>query len=110
MTNQVIRDYLAEAEEAAKPARNLLLELARYTNYMRLVVREMLPYFPKDDPRHIGYSEAAEGIEPAHAPVVHGDTEAIAAAFAEWRRFGLTDEWLTRQIQRHSSPDEPTGQ
>ena len=105
MTNVVIRDYLAEAEEAAKPARNLLLDLARYTNYMRTVVREMLPYFPKDDPRYVGFNEAAQGIEPAHVP-------------ADFRRKNICicPKAVTRSDcpacgdAEHRLPDEPPGQ
>lgn len=38
----------------------------------------------------------------------------IAESFAVYRRFGLTDEWLTRQIQRYgvsvsASPSQSTG-
>lgn len=68
--NPNVRDYLAELEEANKPARALLVDVGRYTNYMRTVVRDMLEYFPKDDPRYVGFSEAAEGIAPAHIPAI----------------------------------------
>lgn len=57
------RNYLAEFEKVNEPARALLLDAGRYINYLRTVVREMLPHFPTTDPRHVGFSEAAAGSE-----------------------------------------------
>jgi len=62
------RDFLAELEKASEPARVLLREAGTYINYLRCVVRDMLPYFPKDHPYHVGFSEAAAGTGVTRAP------------------------------------------
>jgi hypothetical protein len=55
------RDYLAEFEKVNEPARELLVDAGRHINYLRTVVRTMLPYFPTDHPYYPGFSEAAGG-------------------------------------------------
>ena len=61
------RNYLAEFDAANEPVRALLLDAGGYINYLRTVVREMLPHFPTDDPRHVGFSEAAAGVAPSES-------------------------------------------
>lgn len=65
------RDFLAELEAASKPARDLLREAGTYINYLRTVIRDMLPYFPKDHPYHVGFSEAASPAQVAEVGKSH---------------------------------------
>lgn len=53
------RNYLAELEAAIAPVRVALMDAGREINYLRGVVRDLLPFLPKDDPRRVGFTEAA---------------------------------------------------
>lgn len=54
-----VHDYLAELDASFAPVRDRVREVGRQINYLRSVIRDLLPYLPDDHPRRPGFMEAA---------------------------------------------------
>lgn len=71
------RDYMAEFNEASSRSRDILIEAGGHINYLRSLLRDLLPFLPKNHPWLPGINEQIEAL-----PVDERDAT-IAALQAE---------------------------
>lgn len=92
------RDYLAELKAANEPALALMYDAGTYINYLRSVIRDMLPYFPKDHPYHVGFSEAAAGKATArHMPQAGDACDLCQRTWVQLPNAGLWHECMPKR-------------
>lgn len=56
------RDYMAEFNDASSRSRDILIEAGGHINYLRTLLRELLPFLPKDHPWLPGINEQIETL------------------------------------------------
>lgn len=79
------RDYMAEFNEASSRSRDILIEAGAHVNYLRSLLRDLLPYLPKDHPWLPGINEQIEALPVDERDATIAALQEEIRTYLKWR-------------------------